>query len=458
VTKRFRTCTLDQPYLLPPKLQDWLPQNHLARFVGEIAEHMDLSRIYGYYGRKDGRGLAAYHPLLLTRLLLYGYCTGRVSSRVIEKCTHEDVAFRYLAADQHPDHDTIANFRKLHLESLAALFVETLRLCREAGLVKVGAVMLDGTKIAANASRSKSRDFKALEREEPRLAEIVRGLLEQAANTDEEEDTRYGKGKRGDELPQELASAESRLKRIREAKAALEQQARQRAEQAEKERAEKKASGVRRTEAEKKRWSRANKPAEESKAQYNPTDPDSQIMKDGRSGGFVQAYNAQAAVLENQIIVAADVTTQAADKQQLVPMAAKVEQGLQAKPAAILADSGYWSEEAVTDSSLEGIDLLVSPERTKPGEPLKRTASRSAAAIQMREKLRSEEGKDRYRLRKQTVEPVFGQIKQARGLRRFLMRGIRNVHAEWMLICLSHNLLKLFRAGGMSLLPAPASA
>lgn len=458
MNKRFRTCALDQPFLMPPALQDWLPEGHLARFLAEIADMLDLSAIYVGYSRKDARGRSGYHPLLMTRLLLYAYCTGRVSSRAIEKATYEDVAFRYLAANQHPDHDTIATFRRQHLASLAKLFVQVLQLCREAGLVQVGVVMLDGTKVAANASRAQSSDYEKLMRREQHDQALVDELMKQAGRVDEEEDARHGKGKRGDELPPELATPQKRLERIRQAKAVLEQQAGERAAQAQREREQKKAAGQRPSEAERKRWSRTQKPVEELKAQYNLTDPDSQLMKDGQRGGFVQGYNAQAAVLENQIIVAAEVTTEAADKQQLVPMAAQVEQNLGAKPPVLMADAGYWSEAAVTDESLQGIDLLVPPDRAQPGEAPKKNSPQSATAKQMREKLRTEEGAQLYRRRKQTVEPVFGQIKAARGLRRFLLRGLRAVRAEWKLICLTHNLLKLFRHRHKTagLVPQPA--
>jgi transposase len=457
VSKRFRTCDLNQPFLLPPSLQEWLPEDHLARFLAEVVEQLDLAAIYGSYERRDGRGQAAYHPVLMIRVLLYGYCTGRVSSRQIERCTHEDVGFRYLAANQHPDHDTVAAFRKEHLEALAGLFLQTLELCREAGLVKAGAVILDGTKVAANASRRQSHDQKELAQEQERLAGIVQRLLERAERTDQEEDARYGKGKRGDELPAGLATVERRRKRIEEARAALAEQARERAAQAERERAGKKAAGERPSEAEKKRWTRAKKAVAENQGQYNLTDPDSQLMRDSRTGGILQGYNAQAAVLENQVIVAAEVTSQAADKQQLVPMAAKVEQNLGAKPGALLADSGYWSEEAVTGECWEGINLLVSPDRDSPDKPLKKNSPRSETAARMRAKLGSEPGAKLYRLRKQTVEPVFGQIKQARGFRRFFLRGREKVNAEWKLICTGHNLWKIFRAGGMRLLAASAA-
>jgi len=281
--------------------------------------------------------------------------------------------------------------------------------------------------------------------------------LEQAEQTDAEEEARYGKGKRGDELPEELATLERRRKKLDQAQAALKRQAQERAEQAEGERAAKKAAGEPPSEAEKKRWSRAKKALRENKAQYNVTDPDSQLMRDSRTGGWVQGYNAQAVVLENQIIVAAEVTSQAADKQQLVAMAVKAEKNLGVKPEAVLADAGYWSEAAVTDPCWEGVNLLVSPDRGAPEGPLKKNSPQSEAAVAMRQKLDSAGGARLYRQRKQTVEPVFGQIKQARGFRRFLLRGLARVDAEWKLICAGHNLWKMFRAGGLRLLAAAAA-
>jgi transposase len=210
MNKQFRTCDLNQPYLLPPSLQDWLPEGHLARLVAEVVDTLDLGEIYARYERKDGRGLAAYHPVLMVRLLMYGYCQGVASSRRIERATYEDVAFRYLAADQHPDHDTIAAFRQEHLESLSKLFVQVLRLCQEAGLVKLGHVALDGTKVKANASKHKAMSYARMEKAEKELEAEVEALLAEAARVDAEEDGKYGKGKRGDELPEEWARRESR--------------------------------------------------------------------------------------------------------------------------------------------------------------------------------------------------------------------------------------------------------
>lgn len=442
---RFRACNLDQPFLLPPSIQDWLPDNHLARFIAETAEHLDLTDILAQYQRKDKRGAEGYHRLMLIRLLLYGYAVGTVSSRDLERATYDQVAFRFLAADQHPDHDTIANFRRNNLKQLRALFGQGLELCREAGLLKAGRVCLDGTKIAANASRRKTKDNEQLQQQEAELEAKVAELLSEAEARDQAEDQKYGKGKRGDELPKELAQREQRLKRIKEAKERLRQRNQQKAEQAEKERTEQKASGEPMSEAQKKRLYRARKAAKENQGGINLTDSESRLMKNGNVGGYVQGYNAQAAVLENQIIVAAEVTNESADKQQLVPMTSKVIDGLGCKPLAVLSDSGYFSEEAVTDERLQGIELLIPPDRGKPGEELKANAPNGDAAKQMREKLAEEKNATNYKLRKQTIEPVFGQIKEARGFRRFLMRGLEAVSTEWSLIALTHNFLKLFR-------------
>src|SRR5207245_8966845 len=228
--KQFRSCELNQALLLPPSLHDWLPEGHLARFVAEVVETLDLSAIYAQYEEGDGRGLAAYDPRMMVRLLLYGYCRGKASSRRIERAKYEDVAFRYLAADEHPDHDTIADFRKEHLAHLSQLFVQVLRLCQQAGRVKLGHVALDGTKVKANASKHKAMSYERMGEAEKRLEAEVKALLEEAARVDGEEDGKYGKGKGGDELPAEWAQREMRLAKIREAKAALEREAREHAE------------------------------------------------------------------------------------------------------------------------------------------------------------------------------------------------------------------------------------
>src|SRR6266568_2713690 len=343
MSKQFRNCNLDQAFLLPPSLQDWLPEGHLARFVAEVVETLDLSAMYAKYEERDGRGLAAYDPRMMVRVLIYGYCRGVASSRRIERATYEDVAFRYLAADQHPDHDTIAAFRQEHLANLSQLFVEVLRLCQRAGLVKLGHVALDGTKIKANASKHKAMSYGRMGEAEKKLEAEVETLLRHAEEVDEAEGRQYGKGQRGDELPAELARRESRLKKIREAKEALEAEARQKADE---QKAGAEAKIAARQEQEKQtgqkprgRAPQVGNPAEaqpESSSQRNFTDPESRIMPDGaHKGSFVQAYNAQAAVdSAAQIIVAAEITQQTNDKQQLAPMLEQVVNNMGAKPVA----------------------------------------------------------------------------------------------------------------------------
>jgi len=462
VSKRFRQCSLDQVFLLPPSVQDWLPEDHLARFIADVMAELDLSAIYAEYERQDGRGLSAYHPLLLTRLLLYGYCTGVTSSRRIECATYDDVAFRYLAADQHPDHDTIANFRQQHLKALAGLFVQALRLCQQAGLVKLGNVAIDGTKMMANASTRRSVPYKKLQEREQRWEKIVADLLAAAQRTDQEEDQRYGQGQRADPLPADLANAQSRLAKIRQAKAELEREAQQRLEELQRlgpfrkrGRPRKDAQPVtlsshdaRKRSNAKKELQRARRNAASPSRQYNFVDPDSRVMRDAARKSFVQAYNAQAAADSHaQVIVAAELTQQVNDKQQLIPMTKAIQQTTGGIPETITADSGYWDTNSLQDPALQGIEMLVAPDslEAQPGEVHPVHAPNTPEARQMREALATESGKQRYRLRKAVIEPVFGQIKEARGIRRFRFRGLERASGEWKLICATHNLLKLFR-------------
>jgi transposase len=477
MSKQFRTCSLDQPLLLPPSLQDWLPETHLARFIADVVEQLDLSQILAEYARRDGRGMAAYHPVMMVRVLLYGYCQGMVSSRKIERATYQDVAFRYLAADQHPDHDSIASFRQTHLQALAGLFLQALQLCEKAGLVKLGHVAIDGTKLKANASKHKAMSYDRMAEKAKQLQGEVEKLLAQAARADAEEDGEYGKGKQGAELPAELARRESRLKKIAAAKAALEQEARQRACLA-KAAAEAKLEERRLQEEERGKKCGGRPPQvpdpeqsqPEPKAQRNFTDPDSRIMMDGATKSFTQAYNVQAAVDSHaQIIVAAALTQEANDKKQLLPMLEQVARNLGRKPEQASADAGYFSAAAVTDPQVTGIELLVPPDRQKhtvasetqpavadiQAQAAAQAPSQSAgagtppaksAAETMRDKLRTTAGRAVYKMRKAVVEPVFGQIKEVRGLRGFSMRGLEKVSAEWQIMCLTHNLLKLFRA------------
>lgn len=425
MSKNFRTCDLDQPFLLPPSLQDWLPESHLARFIAELVPGLDLSKIYGFYGRRDGRGKAAYHPVMMVRVLVYGYCVGVMSSRRIERASYDDIAFRYLCADQHPDHDTIAAFRQQHLPVLAQLFTQILKLCNKAGLVKLGHVAIDGTKIQANASKHKAMSYDRMEEKEKQLKAEVEKLLAQAAETDGAEDALYGKGNRGDELTGELARRESRLKKIAEAKAALEQEARERAEAAKKVAEDKLEERRKKEEARGKKF--GGRPPQipnpeqarpEAQAQRNFTDPESRIMPDGaHKGAFVQAYNAQIAVdSAAQIIVAAELTQESNDKQQLAPMLERVEQNLGAKPEAVSADAGYCSEAQLTDKRVEGIELHVATGKQKHGlpepgavvPPGELAVASDSAVERMKQKLRTETGRAVYKIRKAIVEPVFG--------------------------------------------------
>lgn len=465
MSKRFRPYAQGQALLLPPDLRDWLSDGHLASFLSDVVDELDLSQFYDGYG-DSRRGQPPYHPAMMVKLLLYAYCTGRPSSRKIERATHEDVAYRVLAANQHPDHDTIASFRKQHLAALAGLFLQVLMLCREAGLVKLGHVALDGTKVKANASKHKAMSYQRMCATEKRLEEEVKSLLANAETVDAAEDDKHGKGKQGDELPAELARRESRLTKIREARAALEREAKEKAaRKAEEQKAKIEAREKKEKEMNRKLAGRRpdppgdpDKAVPDPKAQRNFTDPESRIMVDGSTKGFVQAFNAQAAVDEQaQVIVATAVTQQANDKQQFVPLLTKVEDNVGQLPAKVSADSGYFSEGNVTEESLAGVDLYVPPARQKhDAKPTEATGSAPADASPadaMRHKLRTEEGREVYRMRKAIVEPVFGQIKEARGFRRFSFRGLQAVSIEWDLVCLTHNLLKLFQAG---LRPTPA--
>ena len=458
MARTFLSYDLDQRFLLPPDVREWLPEAHLARFILDVVDTLDLAALMGAYTKTETRGRAGYDPKMLLSVLLYAYCVGLPSSRQIERRTHEDVAFRVLSGNRHPDHDTIASFRKENLAALAALFVQVLRLCQEAGLVKLGNVCIDGTKVKANASKHKAMSYGRMCETEARLMAEVKALLESAEATDAEEDAQSGKGKHGDELPAELARRESRLAKIRAAKTALEEQARRAAEEkAAEARAKNEARERKQKETGKKSGGRpaeVPKPEEvkpEPTAQRNFTDPESRIMMDGASKSFEQCYNAQAAVDSTaQVIVAAAVTQQANDKQQLVPMVEQLIAQSEARPAAVCADAGYYGAGALANEVLAGIDVLVPPDRMKrrdaPGEPGSTRAPADPRAEAMREKLRTDAGAELYRQRKAVVEPVFGQIKEVRGFRRFSLRGRANVSAEWNIICLTHNLLKLFKA------------
>lgn len=465
MAKGYLPYDIDQRLLLPPDMRAWLPEGHLALFILDVVTELDLSAIMRVYEAKDTRGRAGYHPVMMVALLLYAYCVGKPSSRRIERATYEDIAFRVLAGDRHPDHDTIATFRKQHLKALAGLFLQVLQLCQKAGLVKLGHISIDGSKMKANASKHKAMSYERMTEAEKKLKQEVQALLDEAERIDREEDAAYGKGKRGDELPKELQRREDRIRKIREAKAALEKEAKEKAAAKAAEVEAKRAERERQA-AEKGKKATGPKPKvpapeqakPEPKAQRNFTDPDSRIMPDGANkGAFIQGYNAQIAVdAEAQVIVATGITQAPNDVRELVPMAEKIVANVGKLAETTSADAGYFSKDNVEHPALAATNLLVPPDRKKLGtKPTAEPPGEGASAAQhMRHKLSSEDARELYKQRKAIVEPVFGQIKEARGLRRLLLRGLSNARAEFDLIALTHNLLKLFRYGGRHALAA----
>lgn len=443
MSKHFRPWNPEQSFLFPPAPRDWLPENHLAYFLLDVVPQMDLRPILQPYQAED-RGQPPFHPAMLVTLLLYGYATGTVSSRRLMARCETDVAFRVIVGEDIPDFRTISDFRKRHLTALEGLFVEVLKLCAKAGLVKVGRIALDGSKVKANASRHKAMSYEYMLKEEQRLKEEIKGLLAQAEAADQEEDQTYGRGRRGDELPAELARRQGRLEKIRQAKAALEEEAREQARAAE---------AARRQEGKPPSGNDPEQAQPQLRSQYNFTDPESRIMKVSNKG-WDQCINAQVAVNEHQIIVAADVTDEANDKQQVRPMVEQLKQnlavvGVSEKVQEMVADSGFYSEANVTYLEGEEIDPYIATERLKHHEQIKAPRGRCpqgmTAKQRMARKLRTKRGRERYARRKAMVEPVFGQIKQGRGFRQHLLRGRRKMRAEWRLVSLTHNLLKLWR-------------
>ena len=449
----FRACDRDQAFLLPLDVRDWLPGDHLAWFVLDVVDQLDLGPFLKAY-RADGHGRAAYQPRMLLAVLLYGYCTGIRSSRQIERRCREDIAFRVLSGNSTPDHVTIARFRVPHETALAGFLVASLKLCAAAGMVRVGTVALDGTKVAANAADKANRTLDQLQAE---VAEILR----QAAETDQREDQLFGDA-RGDELPRELASKADRLARLRHAKARLEAEVAERQRRYQQRVAELAAAA--RARGQQPRAHIKPRPRDEApnpNAAANVTDPDSRFLH--TRNGTVQGYNAQAVVTEHQLVVAAELTQDANDVQQLAPMLQAVDQTLAAaqlpdRSGRLLADSGYWSIANLT-SIPDPPELLIWPAKTgrtgKPRKDGRPSASRShGLRAAMLAKLRSEPGRACYATRKQTVEPVFGQLKERQGAR----RGLAACQAEWRLLCGTHNLLKLWRHTRRQSAPAPIAS
>lgn len=543
MAKQYREWLPEQSFLLPPSPREWLPEDHLAYFLLEVIGELDLGAIERAIQSKDPRGNRPFDPRLMTVLLLYGYCIGVASSRKLEQACYTDVAVRVLCAGQQPDHSAIAEFRRRHLQALRALFLQVLRLCQAAGLVKLGHVALDGTKVAANASKHKAMSYQRMLKKEAELQQGIDQLLTQAETVDQEEDALYGSGRRGEELPEELRRREGRRAKIRQARQALEAEAarvraaqeatRARQAQAEAEKVDeeqREAADRRVEEAKQKAEAMAAKAIEKAEqrlaqaeaeahaasehivrpvdqrranvaeqrreaaeqalsslcrgeqgatspswpghqaattsvgdpaasAQGNFTDPESRIMKSG--SGFVQAYNCQLAVDEgHQVIVAEGVTNQAPDAQHLPALLDQVATNCGRDPERATADAGYFSRENADHCEARGIDAYLAPGRQKHGSAVPEVippdqATPADSAQRMREKIRTAAGRAAYARRKAVVEPTFGQIKEARGFRRFLLRGLENARGEWALICTGHNLLKLFRASKIASL-APA--
>jgi transposase len=510
--KTFRPWNPEQTLLLPPSPVEWLPANHLVFFLLDLAAELDLSAIYAVYEARDSRGVKAYEPRMMVVLLLYAYCIGLPSSRRIERACWEDAAFRVLTGNQQPDHSRISDFRLVHLEALAGLFVQVLRLCQKAGLVSLGNVALDGTKVKANASKHKAMSHERMLKTEAQLEAEIAALLRKAELIDAQEDARYGKGKRGDELPKELQRRQDRLDALRKAKAELEAEAaadharrrEQQARAAEEQAAEAAAQAAADTESEvaaralAKEAQQAERRARSARgraelasklaidkaqaaglstpdplssadplampsrnlptsaagdpkgnAQRNFTDPDSHILKGG--DGWIQGYNCQAAVDgDHQIIVAVGVSNQASDQHHFVPMLERIVANTGQLPANMIADAGYCSTRHIEASEQRGLDAYLSTSRQEHGKrprPARGPAPRDLDARgRMDRKLRSKAGQAIYALRKIIAEPVFGQIKGARGLDRFLLRGLEKVDGEWTLMAITHNIGKLHRA------------
>lgn len=482
--KSYRPYHPSQTYLLPPSPSEWLPEGHLAYFVLDLVEELDLGEIERRLQMKDPRGERPYAPRMMVALLVYGYATGVFSSRRIARATYEDVAFRVLAASEHPHFTTVNEFRVTHLDALAALFFQVLRLCRAAGLTKLGHIALDGTKMKANASKHKAMSHERMLKDEARLKAEIEALLARAQSTDAAEDAQYGAGQEPEDVPAELRRREERLTKIRAARAALEQEAAVaraaeliaqaddlRAKAADPTTASRDQVGFVTLAAKRDQQAaelddddrdppppspdddlpRHTPPADADgaplpKAQRNFTDPESRIMM--RDGAFVQAYNAQIAVDDaHQIIVAAAVSNQAPDAEYFVPMLDRIVDNCDAVPACLTADAGYFSADNIHAAEHMGTEPFLAVNRhARDGTPAELDLVQSAAARAMRATLASPRGRAAYAKRKSTVEPVFGQIRAARGFQHFSFRGLLKNRLEWLLVCFTHNLLKLYRS------------
>jgi transposase len=441
MSKTFRAWDVDQEWLLPPSVHDFVPPGHPAHLVRELVRNeLDLSAILAEYAEE--RGQPPYHPVMMVTLLLYAFSQGLYASRRIARACEERLDVMAVTGMQRPDFRTISDFRKRHLAALAALFVQVLWLCRQAGLVKLGHVALDGTRLAANASKHKAMSYGRMGRAEAALATEVEGWLAKAAAADAADDAEHGADRRGDELPDWVADKQARRERIRAAKAALEAEAR--AEPPPPDAEPGASSGM----SDHGRPRRAQDGGPPERAQRNFTDPDSRVLK--ARDGFVQGYNGQLAVdAGHQIIVAQRLTTHGSDQAGLVPLVDATVAALGRKPREVSADAGFCREDNLAALAARGIRGYLAPGRAAHGAPDpsgRRRLQPGTRLAAMAATLKRAGRRSRYRLRKQTVEPVIGQIKQARGFRQFLLRGFAKVRHEWALICTAHNLTKLIAA------------
>lgn len=448
--RRFRDYERRQDLLLPPSLEEWLPDKHLARFISDAVDALDLREWELSYATGTGSGAPPFHPVMMLKVLVYGYATGTFSSRKLAAKCVEDVAFRYLAAQSTPDFRSFLKFRKRHLQRFEKLFAQVVELAQEAGLVKLGRIALDGSKFKANASKHKAMSYDRMREEEKKLEEEIRRLIEQAEAVDAKEERQYG-NEDGYSLPDALAHREQRLKTIEAAQGRLEERARRRAE-AEVQRREAEAHERAEQGEKPKRYKKEPDPTPKPNEQENFTDPDSRIMRDGATKGFVQAYNTQIAVDDaHQLIVATDLDNQACDQGHFVPMLDAVKENTGTYPGEALADAGYKSEEtfkALDDYPTEAYVACgreaYDPRVPCPAEPLPEYAT---ATQHMERKLLTPNGRKIYRKRKSIVEPVFGWIKNVLGFRQLSLRGQANARGEWHLVCLALNLRRMAAMG-----------
>jgi transposase len=450
MTRKYIGYDPNQSYLLSPNPREWLPKGHLALFISDTVDDFDLSSIYGYYDKAEA-GAPPFHPAMMVKILLYAYCKGIPASRRMASAVEEDVAFRVLAAGNTPDFRTICQFRRIHIEPLKGIFKQVILLCQNAGLVKLDVVALDGTKMKANASLSKNKTKDALTEEDARLEKEINDALLAGIKADEEEDRIYGKDKRGDEPPAFLLNAKKRRKFIREGLARLAREEKEKVDAQ-----EKKIEDRQQKERETGMKIRGRKPnSPESKVddekKANTTDPESRIMK--THSGFIQGYNGQAVVdCKSQVIVAQAITTDENDVHQLAPMLNEVRLTTGTLPRMGTMDTGYWSERGILEAP-PGIELFIATRKDwkqrkalqELPSPRGRIPDSATLRDRMERKLLTKRGRKIYKMRGKTVEPVFGQIKDARRLDRFLLRGENKASMEWSLICTTHNILKLWK-------------